>query len=58
MSAGVLLYAMVLGSLPFNANNLRELYRRILADDLTLPESLNRDLCDLLQKMLIKDPTG
>ena len=57
-SAGVLLYAMVLGSLPFNSDhdNLGDLLRKILEENVELPESLSRDLRDLLKKMLIKDP--
>ena len=55
-SAGVLLYAMILGSLPFNSDNVSALLQKILNDDVVLPESLSRDARDLLSRMLVKDP--
>ncbi|KAI2798343.1 hypothetical protein BLOT_015003 [Blomia tropicalis] len=55
-STGVLLYTILTGNLPFNDNNTKALYRKIKAGDFTMPLFFNRNLKDLLRKMLATDP--
>jgi len=55
-SAGVMLYAMVYGSVPFKANNVKDLRRLILAGQYSLKEDISIEVRDLLQKMLEDNP--
>lgn len=55
-SAGVMLYALLVGQLPFNDNNIQKLYQKIQAGIKTLPSFLSKDACDLIRKMLTVDP--
>jgi serine/threonine protein kinase len=56
-SAGVLLYAMVIGELPFaEASNLQDSLRNVLADEPKYPDWISCTLADLLRKILTKDP--
>uniref|UniRef100_A0A6G1S556 non-specific serine/threonine protein kinase n=1 Tax=Aceria tosichella TaxID=561515 RepID=A0A6G1S556_9ACAR len=55
-SAGVMMYALLIGQLPFNDNSISKLYQKIQAGVQELPEYLSRDACDLLRKMLTVDP--
>lgn len=56
-SAGVVLYAMVCGQLPFNDNSIPKLYRKIQTGLQTLPSFISPGLGDLLRKMLTCDPS-
>lgn len=56
-SAGVMLYALLVGQLPFNDNNIPRLYEKIQAGIKTLPSFLSQEACDLIRKMLTVDPT-
>lgn len=55
-SAGVMLYALLVGQLPFNDNSIPKLYQKIQNGVKTLPSFLSADASDLIRKMLIVDP--
>lgn len=54
-SAGVVLYAMVYGTVPFRAGSMKELHRMIVKGDYTLKEDVSEEVRDLLGKMLEVD---
>ncbi|KAG2223639.1 hypothetical protein INT45_009998, partial [Circinella minor] len=63
-SCGVILYAMLCGYLPFDddpanpeGDNINLLYKYILNTQLAFPDFVSEDAKDLLQKMLVADPT-
>lgn len=58
-SMGVTLYYMLFGILPFRADNVMDLYAKIVTEDFRYPETeepLDHDLCNLLGRMLCKSP--
>jgi len=55
-SAGVVLYAMLYGTVPFKANNMSELQKIIIRGKYTLGEGISKEAKDLLQKLLERDP--
>ena len=55
-SAGVVLYTMLCGTLPFKANNMNDLQRLILRGKYTIKEDLSKKAVDLLKRILHKDP--
>lgn len=55
-SAGVMLYALLVGQLPFNDNNIPKLYEKIQAGIKTLPVFLSQEASDLIRRMLTVDP--
>ena len=55
-SAGVVLYSMLYGSVPFKANNMEELHTMIMAGNYTLKEDISAEARDLLRGMLEKNP--
>ncbi|EAY07696.1 CAMK family protein kinase [Trichomonas vaginalis G3] len=55
-SCGVVLYAMVVGHLPFEDANFQRLAQKIIYADPEIPSSLSPPLADLLRKMLAKCP--
>jgi serine/threonine protein kinase len=55
-SAGVMMYALLIGQLPFNDNSISKLYQKIQAGIQELPDYLSQDACDLLRKMLTVNP--
>jgi len=55
-SAGVVLFAMLTGYLPFYAKDKRELSRKILCGEWQAPEWISTAALDLLQRMLCIDP--
>jgi serine/threonine protein kinase len=57
-SAGVLLYAMVAGTLPYNSDSVPDLLQKIVLEDIDYPQVMSRSLVDLLRRMLTKDPAG
>lgn len=55
-SAGVILYAMVCGCLPFEDEETPKLYKKILNGEFTFPSGLSPDLQDFIEKILTVDP--
>jgi len=56
-SCGVVLYALLCGSLPFDDENVPNLFRKIKHGNFTLPGHLTAEAKDLIVKMLVVDPT-
>ena len=55
-SAGVLLYAMVTGQLPFDDDNMQHLLQKIAFTEPQYPPFLSPQLVDLLKKIMTKSP--
>lgn len=55
-SAGVMLYAMIYGTVPFKANNIKELRKLILSGLYNLKDDVSMEVRDLLQRMLESNP--
>ncbi|XP_009134629.1 SNF1-related protein kinase catalytic subunit alpha KIN10 isoform X1 [Brassica rapa] len=55
-SCGVILYALLCGTLPFDDENLPHLYKKIKGGIYTLPSHLSAGARDLIPKMLVVDP--
>ena len=56
-SSGVTLFAMLCGHLPFDDDDLSTLYTKILAGAYEFTVKLSDEAMDLLQKILVTDPT-
>jgi len=56
-SAGVCLYALLCGSLPFDDENVPNLFRKIKHGNFTLPGHISAEAKDLIVQMLVVDPT-
>ena len=56
-SCGVVLYALLCGSLPFDDENVPNLFRKIKHGNFTLPGHLTNEAKDLIVQMLVVDPT-
>lgn len=55
-SAGVVLYAMLYGTVPFKANNMTELQKIIMKAKYSLKEDISEEARDLLKGLLERDP--
>ncbi len=55
-SAGVALFAMLYGTVPFKAGNMKELHKLIMKGKYTLKDEASKEARDLLSKMLECDP--
>ncbi|CAJ1343176.1 unnamed protein product [Effrenium voratum] len=56
-SGGVVLYALLCGTLPFDDENVPNLFRKIKHGNFTLPGHLSSEAKDLIVQMLVVDPT-
>ncbi|OHS97673.1 CAMK family protein kinase [Tritrichomonas foetus] len=57
-SLGILLYAMVCGTLPFNGDNISLMLQQIISINPPVPNHLSPELKNLISKLLIKDPNA
>eukprot|EP00002_Diphylleia_rotans_P019407 TRINITY_DN3755_c0_g1_i4.p1 TRINITY_DN3755_c0_g1~~TRINITY_DN3755_c0_g1_i4.p1 ORF type:complete len:579 (-),score=115.71 TRINITY_DN3755_c0_g1_i4:1105-2841(-) len=55
-SCGVILYALVLGRLPFDDANIKKLLAKVKSGVYNLPEDMNEHVRDLISKMIVIDP--
>ena len=55
-SLGVILYAMLVGALPFGSGDLVHLSKRVCNEEPEYPESLGQNVVDLLKKIFVKNP--
>lgn len=55
-SCGVILYAMICGYLPFEDPDTNKLYNKIMKGDYSIPTDIDKDVSDLIKKILITDP--
>lgn len=55
-SCGVILFAILCGSLPFDDDNIRNLFRKIKGGIYTIPNHVSKGARDLINKMLVVDP--
>lgn len=55
-SAGVVLYAMLYGTVPFKASNMTELQRQICKAQTTFKDEISPESINLLQAILERDP--
>ncbi|XP_005363409.1 sperm motility kinase 2B-like [Microtus ochrogaster] len=53
---GVVLYFMVVGKVPFDSVNTRELRRQVVAGKYTVPSNLSEELRDLLSHLMTVNP--
>ena len=54
-SSGIVLYSMLVGSLPFDDQELHKLYEQIKVGKFYLPSTLSMEAIDLLKKILVVD---
>ncbi|XP_013383308.1 5'-AMP-activated protein kinase catalytic subunit alpha-2 isoform X2 [Lingula anatina] len=55
-SCGVILYALLCGTLPFDDEHVPTLFRKIKSGIFPKPDYLNKSVLDLIEKMLLVDP--
>ena len=55
-SAGVVLYAMLEGAVPFRGEDMNELRKNILSAKYQMPEGISKEAKDLLRHVLVIDP--
>lgn len=53
---GTLIYEMIVGLPPFYSKNVQEMYSKILHEDLVFPEDVSDEACDLIARLLERDP--
>ncbi|EAY15398.1 CAMK family protein kinase [Trichomonas vaginalis G3] len=56
-SAGIVLYEIVTGNLPFDDPNMARLAQKIIFKEVEFPSGMSSQLIDLIQKLLTKDQT-
>jgi 5'-AMP-activated protein kinase, catalytic alpha subunit len=56
-SAGVVLYTMLYGAMPFKANNIAEQHKQVTDTEPVYKEEISKEAIDLLKGILEKDPT-
>ncbi|BAS86023.1 Os03g0711300, partial [Oryza sativa Japonica Group] len=57
-AVGVTLYCMITGHYPFLGDTLQETYDKIVNDPVQIPDNMNPQLADLLERLLCKDPAN
>lgn len=55
-SAGIMLYAVMAGGLPFDDTNVNKILQKIVYSEVQYPTYFSKCLVDLMQKMICKDP--
>ena len=56
-ATGIILYAMLCGYLPFEENDNQKLFKKISECKFSIPFYITKDANDLINKILVKDPS-
>lgn len=56
-SCGIVLYAMLTGTLPFDDPNMRRLLSKVKLGEFTIPDYVSQQARDLIQNMIASDPS-
>jgi|JI6StandDraft_1071083.scaffolds.fasta_scaffold43624_2 serine/threonine protein kinase len=51
-SLGIILYAMVCGYLPFEDNNTKKLYKKIIRGAYEMPEDVSKECQDVIRRLI------
>ncbi|KAI9490966.1 kinase-like domain-containing protein [Zychaea mexicana] len=57
-SCGVILFAMLAGTLPFQGDDMPQLFRRINTGAYTMPQHISQEAADLISRLLCKSAKG
>jgi polo-like kinase 1 len=55
-SIGVIMYTLLVGTPPFETNNVKATYKKIKEIDFTFPNTISSEARDLIEKILVLDP--
>ena len=55
-SLGIIFYGMICGSLPFEENTTKQLYKKVIEGFYVLPCDISMEAIDVIRKMLVTDP--
>ena len=55
-SAGVVLYALLYGNVPFKGANMKELHKQIIEADYQLKDEISQEARDLIKGLLTRNP--
>lgn len=55
-SAGVVLYALLYGNVPFKGANMKELHKQIIEADYQLKDEVSQEARDLIKGLLTRNP--
>jgi serine/threonine protein kinase len=53
---GTIIFEMMVGIPPFYDENVQEMYDKILHQDITFPDFMSDEACDLISRLLEKKP--
>ena len=57
-SAGVVLYIMLYGTLPFHSNDIESLEQKVLEGKYELTTCISKNARDLISRILVQDPSS
>lgn len=55
-SLGIIFYGMICGTLPFEEQNTKDLYKRVIQGFYFIPNDISIEAIQVIQKMLVTDP--
>ena len=55
-ACGIILFALICGYLPFDDNDLKKLYQKIISGKFKLPSFVSQSASDLITRILVTNP--
>ena len=55
-SLGVVLYSMIIGTVPFKANSMKELHKLILKGEYDIPYFVSPEVADVIKSLIVLVP--